>query len=103
MTEVTPVTSLFNSGSYEEDLYAKSLGWETPSMLILERAIVISVNLGIDINPTASYLPQFAINARLIGGTTSAYIPETEIPEWSSADSPSISNPTWVQLLLLYS
>ena len=82
MTEVTPVTRLFNSGSYEEDLYAKSLGWETPSMLILERAIVISVNLGIDINPTASYLPQFAINARLIGGTTSAYIPETEIPEW---------------------
>ena len=51
MTEVTPVTRLFNSGSYEEDLYAKSLGWETPSMLILERAIVISVNLGIDINP----------------------------------------------------
>ena len=82
MTEVTPIARLLNSGSYEEDLYARSLGWNTPGMFLLEKAIVISVNLGIDVNPGSAFLPQYSINARIVGNTTSNPLPEVDIPDW---------------------
>ena len=82
MTEVTPIARLLNSGSYEEDLYARSLGWDTPGMFLLEKAIVISVNLGIDVNPGSAFLPQYSINARVVGDTTSNPLPEVDIPDW---------------------
>ena len=82
MTEITPISRLLNSGSYEEDLYARSLGWDTPSMFLLEKAIVISVNLGIDVNPGSAFLPQYSINARIVGNTTSSPLPEVDIPDW---------------------
>ena len=82
--------NLLSSGSYEEELYASALGWKKPELFILNRAIVISVKLGIDVSPQGSAsLPQFSINARIIGEDLSSESPENEAPRWYAPFMPN--------------
>ena len=75
--------NLLSTGSYQEELYANALGWKTPELFILNRAIVISVKVGVDVSPQGSAnLPQFSINARIIGEDLSNTSPENEITRW---------------------
>jgi len=77
------IENLFSSGSYQEELYASALGWKKPELFILNRGIVISVKLGIDTNPqSSSILPQYSVNARIIGEDHSSESPENELPRW---------------------
>ena len=77
------VENLLSSGSYEDELYASALGWKTPELFILNRAIVISVKLGVDTAPQSSaLLPQYSVNARIIGEEVSSQSPENEPPRW---------------------
>ena len=77
------IENLFSTGSYEDELYASALGWKKPELFILSRAIVISVKLGVDVSPQGSAnLPQFSINARIIGEDISGQSPENEAPRW---------------------
>ena len=72
--------NLLSTGSYQEELYASALGWKTPELFILNRAIVISVKVGVDVSPQGSAnLPQFSINARIIGEDLSNVSPENEV------------------------
>ena len=90
MNQTPSMERLFDSGSHEEDLYSSALQWETPDFFILKRAIVISVKLGVNTSEASSaFLPQYSINARVIGEGTSTNIPENDIPEWYT---PLISN-----------
>ena len=90
MNETPSMERLFDSSSYEEDLYSSALQWETPDFFILKRAIVISVKLGVNTSEASSaFLPQYSINARVIGEGTSTKTPENDIPEWYT---PLISN-----------
>ena len=90
MNQTPSMERLFDSGSHEEDLYSSALQWETPDFFILKRAIVISVKLGVNTSDASSaFLPQYSINARVIGEGTSTNIPENDIPEWYT---PLISN-----------
>ena len=78
------------TGSYQDELFASALGWKSHELFILNRAIVISVKLGVELNPqAASTLPQFSINARVIGEDVSSEQPENESPKWFA---PLISN-----------
>ena len=75
--------NLLSTGSYQEELYASALGWKTPELFILNRAIVISVKVGVDVSPQGSAnLPQFSINARIIGEDLSNVSPENEVTRW---------------------
>jgi len=75
--------NLLSTGSYQEELYANALGWKTPELFILNRAIVISVKVGVDVSPQGSAnLPQFSINARIIGEDFSNRSPENEVTRW---------------------
>ena len=75
--------NLMSTGSYQEELYASALGWKTPELFILNRAIVISVKVGVDVSPQGSAnLPQFSINARIIGEDLSNVSPENEVTRW---------------------
>lgn len=77
------VENLLSSGSYEDNLYASALGWKKPELFILNRAIVISVKLGVDtVAQSSALLPQFSVNARIIGEETSSESPENEPPRW---------------------
>jgi hypothetical protein len=90
MNQTPSMERLFDSGSHEEDLYSSALQWETPDFFILKRAIVISVKLGVNTSEASSaFLPQYSINARVIGEGTSTKTPENDIPEWYT---PLISN-----------
>lgn len=83
--------NLLASGSYEDDLYANALGWKKPELFILNRAIVISVKLGTDVHPEGSAnLPQFSINARIIGEDVSSDSPENEPPRWYPPFLPNV-------------
>jgi hypothetical protein len=83
MNQTPSIERLFDSGSYEEDLYSSALQWETPNFFILKRAIVISVKMGVNTNEqTSAFLPQYSINARIIGEGISTAVPENDIPEW---------------------
>ena len=83
MNQTPSIDRLFESGSYQEDLYSSALQWETPDFFILKRAIVISVKMGVNTNDqTSVFLPQYSINARIIGEGTSTPVPENDIPEW---------------------
>ena len=78
-----PVDRLYDSSSYQSDLYANALQWQIPNYFIMKRAIVISVKLGVDVNEqTSSLLPQYSINARVIGEDLSDTYPEQNIPNW---------------------
>ena len=75
--------NLLSTGSYQEELYANALGWKTPELFILSRAIVITVKVGVDVSPQGSAnLPQFSINARIIGEDYSNRSPENEATRW---------------------
>ena len=77
------IENLLSTGSYQEELYANALGWKKPEIFILNRAIVISVKVGVDVNPQGSAnLPQFSINARIIGEDISSDSPENEVTRW---------------------
>jgi hypothetical protein len=90
MNQTPSMERLFDSSSYEEDLYSSALQWETPDFFILKRAIVISVKLGVNTSDaSAAFLPQYSINARIIGEGTSTNAPENDIPQWYT---PLISN-----------
>ena len=83
MNKTPSMERLFESGSYQDDLYSSALGWETPNFFILKRAIVISVKMGVNTNDqSSSFLPQYSINARVIGEGTSTPTPENDIPQW---------------------
>ena len=83
MNQTPSIDRLFESGSYQEDLYSSALQWETPDFFILKRAIVISVKMGVNTNDqTSAFLPQYSINARVIGEGIGTAIPENDIPEW---------------------
>ena len=83
MNQTPSMERLFDSGSYQDDLYSSALQWETPDFFILKRAIVISVKLGVNTSDASSaFLPQYSINARVIGEGTSTKTPENDIPEW---------------------
>jgi len=72
-----------STGSYQDELFASALGWKAHELFILNRAIVISVKLGVELNPqAASTMPQFSINARIIGEDVSSENPENEITKW---------------------
>ena len=90
MNQTPSMERLFDSGSHEEDLYSSALQWETPDFFILKRAIVISVKMGVNTSEASSaFLPQYSINARVIGEGISTKIPENDIPQWYT---PLISN-----------
>lgn len=77
------IENLFSTGSYQEELYANALGWKKPELFVLYRAIVISVKLGTEVNAeSSSILPQFSVNARIIGEDHSSESPENEVPRW---------------------
>ena len=83
MNQTPSMERLFDSSSYEEDLYSSALQWETPDFFILKRAIVISVKLGVNTSDASSaFLPQYSINARVIGEGSGTKTPENDIPEW---------------------
>jgi hypothetical protein len=83
MNQTPSIERLFESGSYQDDLYSSALQWETPDFFILKRAIVISVKLGVNTSDASSaFLPQYSINARVIGEGASTKTPENDIPEW---------------------
>ena len=83
MNQSPSIDRLFESGTYQEDLYSSALQWEVPEFFVLKRAIVISVKMGINTNDnTAAFLPQYSINARVIGEGSSTPTPENDIPEW---------------------
>ena len=82
--------NLLSAASYEEELYASALGWKKPELFILNRAIVISVKLGVDVTPQGSAnLPQFSINARIIGEDLSSESPENEATRWYAPFMPN--------------
>ena len=83
MNQTPSIERLFESGSYQDDLYSNALQWETPDFFILKRAIVISVKMGVNTNDNNSaFLPQYSINARVIGEGISTTVPENDIPKW---------------------
>jgi len=83
MNNPPSVEKMFSSGSFEDDLYGNALGWKTPELFIISRAVVISVKLGPEISDAAaSTFPQFSINARVIGEDSSSVTPENEVPRW---------------------
>ena len=49
-----PVDRLYDSSSYQSDLYANALQWQIPNYFLMKRAIVISVKLGVDVNEQTS-------------------------------------------------
>ena len=80
MNQTPSIERLFESGSYQDDLYSNALQWETPDFFILKRAIVISVKMGVNTNDNNSaFLPQYSINARVIGEGISTTVPENGI------------------------
>ena len=83
MNNPPSIERMFSSGSFQEDLYGSALGWKTPELFIMSRAIVISVKLGTEISDAAaSTFPQFSINARVIGEDLSSNTPENDLPKW---------------------
>ena len=83
MNKAPSIERLFESGSYQDDLYSSALQWEIPEFFVLKRAIVISVKIGVNTNDQSSaFLPQYSINARVIGEGTDSAVPENEIPQW---------------------
>ena len=83
MNNPPSIERMFSSGSFQEDLYGAALGWKTPELFIISRAVVISVKLGTEVNDAAaSTFPQFSINARVIGEDLSSNTPENDLPKW---------------------
>ena len=83
MNNPPSIERMFSSGSFQEDLYGSALGWKTPELFVMSRAVVISVKLGTEVSDAAaSTFPQFSINARVIGEDLSSNTPENDLPRW---------------------
>ena len=82
--EQLPVEKMLSNYTHQTDVLASTEGWETPNLFIVEKAIIISVKTGINMNETnAALVPQFSINARIIGENASfSNIPEKDMPDW---------------------
>ena len=67
-----PVDKMLNEYSHAADIVASTQGWEKPDLFIVEKAIVIAVKTGVNLSSlNSSILPQFSVNARLIGENSS--------------------------------
>tara|TARA_R110000824_G_scaffold56217_1_gene154088 strand:+ start:149 stop:1675 length:1527 start_codon:yes stop_codon:yes gene_type:complete len=79
-----PVEKMLTEFTHEADVLASAENWVTPSLFIVEKAIVIAVKTGINMNTTnAALIPQFSVNARTLGENSSFSLnPEQDMPDW---------------------
>ena len=79
-----PVDKMMNQYSAAADTIASTQGWEKPDLFIVEKAIVIAVKTGVNLNAlNSSLIPQFSVNARLLGENSSFSMdPKKDPPDW---------------------
>lgn len=103
--EQLPVEKMLSSYTHQSDVVASTEGWTSPNLFIVEKAIIISVKTGINMNETnAALIPQFSINARILGENSSFSInPERDIPDWYPPLFPStiVSVPEVGEMVLI--
>ena len=79
----TNLDKILSSESFQDDTIALSRGWVVPTHFIINTAIVIGVKTGVSFNPTYSAsIPQFSVNARILGKNNDSVEPEFDIPDW---------------------
>ena len=79
-----PVEHMLNEYHHATDIIASTEGWEPPDLFIVEKAIVIAVKTGVNLSTlNAALIPQFSINARVIGENSSFSMdPKKDMPDW---------------------
>ena len=79
-----PVDKMMNQYNAAADIIASTQGWEKPDLFIVEKAIVIAVKTGVNLSSlNSSLIPQFSVNARLLGENSSFSMdPKKDPPDW---------------------
>lgn len=100
-----PVEKMLSEYTHTADITAAAEGWETPDLFIVEKAIVIAVKTGVNLNSmNSSILPQFSINARILGENSSFSLnPVQDMPDWYPPLFPStvVSVPEIGEIVLI--